>query len=215
MAKTYKTDDAFFTIIAPQMSIYYAWPLHEWLIKNEVARLRLIQDYEIESGRLGLSEVQELYPGILTIGVVMNPWARFIYRYLKILECNIDILTSIDFDIKETIETGKVARNLNRLLDKIINNQELDWCFCDFLKPQMHWMSYNSDDSNVQVDYIVRGEYASEDTKILIDYFCLTDYTPFKFDIPPLDYRPYYTEEIKNFVAKLHETDIKTFGYKF
>jgi len=214
MSTTYKTDDSFFTIIAPQMSVYYAWPLHEWLTKNEVARLRLIQDYEIESGRLNLKEVHELYPGISTIGVVMNPWARFIYRYIKILEYDPDTLSSIDISIKETIETGKVARNLNRLLAKISEDQ--NWCFCDFLKPQMNWLSYNFNNGcRTQVEYIVRGEYAAEDTQPLIDYFCLTDHEPFNFNFPTLDYYPYYTDEIKNFVAKLHATDIKTFGYKF
>jgi len=215
MKKTYKTDDSRFTIIVPQMCAYYAWPLHEWFLNQKISALRMIQDYEIEDNRLSLKEVHALYPEISTIGIVMNPWARFIYKIKNVLDADIDTLPDIVREFRKTIETGKVTNTVNKFV-KDINSNRIHTHY-HTLTPQMNWLSYISSTGYQQATYIIRGEHAAIDIKPLMEYFCLddTNTSPFRFDISETEYRSYYSDETKNLIAELHYIDIKTFGYNF
>lgn len=216
MIKNYQNDNSFFTVVVPKMCVYYAWPVYRWLFKSEPARFRLIQDKEIEEKRLGIKEVDEIYPGIKIIGVVMNPYARVIYKLHKILEEEHGELGIVDQNIKEMFDTGKVPPMLNQLVSEIAETGTTSLNVSSaMLKSQLSWLSYQSPDGYHQADYIIRGEHGEEDIKPLVDYFRLEYDTPFSMGIPSVEYRQYYTDEIHNLISKLYETDIKTLGYEF
>ena len=215
MYKTYQTDHSFFTILVPKMCNYYAWPIYEWLFKEDKSKFRLIQDIEIEENHSVLKEVNDIYPGIKTIGVVMNPYARIIYKLNKILEDDQSTLSITDRVIRNTFE----SRVVDPLFKKTI--MELDDTGYTSLSspsavllPQLHWLSYEDEQGYHQSEYIVRGEYIEQDLQPLADYFCL-DKIEVNMYADNIDYRPYYTDEIYNMVTKLYELDIKTFGYEF
>lgn len=213
---TYTTDDARFTIIVPQMCVYYAWPLYKWLINHQISPRRLIQDYEIEDSRLSLKEVHKIYPEIATIGIVMNPWARFILKFKNILAADNDTLPELAREFKITFETGKVTNIVNKCVKDInANGSKTGYYGYHALTPQMEWLSYMSSTGYQQANYIIRGEYVHNDMSPLTDYFCLSNATPFNFDIAETEYRSYYSDETKNLIAELYHIDINTFKYNF
>ena len=216
MAKTYQNDNSFFTVVVPQMCTYYAWPFYKWLNRKEQARFRMIQDTEIEAGRFGIQEVDDIYPGIKVVGIVMNPYARIIYKFNKILEDDQNTLSVTDRVIRNTFESRKVDPLFKKTVLELDETGYTSLVAPSAaLLPQLHWLSYTGSNGYRQADYIIRGEHASEDIKPITDYFCLDNVDSFDLEIPEIEYRSFYTDEIKDLVSKLYEIDIKTFGYKF
>ena len=82
---TYKNDDSFFTTVFPPF-VFYGSSVKVWFAQDNTARFRSIRDSEIESEFWSVEQVQEVYPGIRTIGIVVNPWARMRYAYTQL--CN-------------------------------------------------------------------------------------------------------------------------------
>ena len=205
---TYQNDDSFFIVLVPKMNIYLCWPVYKWLLYINSATFRMIQDAEIEAERPTLSEVQKIYPGIGSIGIVMNPWARVVHKFLTMQEDTAQLLAlSSKFPNVDFTNFDSVVKFFK---DFDVNSAAL--------MPQSHWLTYESPTGIVQSNFIIRGEHVEEDCQPIQDYFCANDIPPasFKdFQIMPLEYKHYYNSETKEIVNQRFADDIERFKYTF
>jgi hypothetical protein len=197
--KTYQNDSSFFGYvnIAGNLEIC-GTAILEWFQTEPHAQFRLIVDNEIHEEFSPFSTIQDIYPGIITVAWVANPWRRLV---------NI-------FEIMQTLHQTKQKLNIT----KNINFE--NFTFDSFLKqldadvdqwfllstPQSRWL----DDSN-EFLHIIRDEFIKEDIKPIQDYFQSNKLV----DLTLLPYKEYYTEETKKFVEDLFKEDIERFNFKF
>jgi hypothetical protein len=203
---TYKEDDSFFTHVLPPATLFGS-TIYNWFNENGSSRFRLIRDAETELSFMSLKQVDELYPGVKTFSIVINPWARMRYAYLAMLEAEKlgghPLIDAFGF-------TAKTFEEFILTLPKINNNSEF---WFTPTTPLIEWLEYEIDGKVRQVDYILRAESLDEDMKPIKDYFCSDKPLRPVREIPP--YREYYTEEMKQIVAELFSEDIKRFNYTF
>lgn len=208
--KTYKNDDSFFTTLVPGESSYIGWPIQAWMLKHNVSRFRLIKDDEIDLDRLTMAQVQDIYPGIATIGITMNPWARVVYKFEKLGNLSNEGLTLLQ-SLFPKLDTN----NFESVVKAAFLNPETKNLDIDIFKPQLHWLSQKTDDGIKLPTYIIRGEYTNKDIKVLKDYFCITDNSKIKYTTKKIDHKKYYNTETKKIIETYFKEDIETFGYKF
>jgi hypothetical protein len=202
MTNNYKTDDSFFTIIIPPRCAYGFWTFHQWFQENSIAKFRVIRDSEVEEDRLTLTQVGEIYPGIKTVGVVMNPWARAYYSYAQ------SILNTQSQQIISQKYKGVDFSSFDNYIPSLLN------CTTDnkILHPttnQIHWVSTNGK----LTDYLIRIEQIHTDFEPLQDYFCTS--APLEVDNFSIDYKPHYSTKNKNLIKKVFKQDIEQFGYSY
>ena len=215
---TYKTDDSFFIVLAPQESCYSSWPVQRWLIQSDTAKFRLIKDDEADESRWTLEKTQDIYPGIATIGVTINPWARLVYKFWALnrlsntgKELAKKLFPSVDLtDFESLVNTAFVDTSI--MENELIQNQ-----YIHIFYPQLKWLSYDTPEGKKYCDHIIRGEYAKKDIKPLVDYFMIDEkrVDPIDFNKPLIDYKHYYNTKTKKMVAKYFAEDIDYFKYKF
>ena len=207
----YKNDDSFFTTIVSKENCFLGWPIQEWFLRYDISKFRLIKDDEIDNDRLTLSEIQDIYPGIASIGITMNPWARVVYRLERILKLN-------DFEKNNLASRYKEVdfRDFSAIVttafdsDVIKTNKPSSICL-----PQLHWLSWENEGKTEYATYIVRGEHVEKDMQQLKDYFCIDQDLNIKFPIRRVSYRNFYTPETKKIVATYFGEDIEKFKYRF
>jgi len=215
---TYKTDDSFFIVLAPQESSYSSWPVQRWLSQTDSAKFRLIKDEEVDADRLTMEQVQDIYPGIASIGVTINPWARVVQKFWALSrlskagkELAKTLFPSVDLtDFESLINTAFVDTAI--VENELVQNQYVHIFF-----PQLKWLSYDSSEGKKYCDFIIRGEYAKKDVKPLVDYFMINEKKadPIDFNQPLVDYKPYYSSKNKKIISKYFAEDIDYFKYKF
>jgi len=199
--KTYLNDDSFFTYIAIPGQ-FGNISLLNWFSTSSVARFRIIQDDEADADFLNLTERLDLYPGIVTYTVVMNPWARAYFCYQQLSNCqeqNIENPFIKYFDMSS-------FENFVMLwpTEKFENSQfTLD-------TPQVDWIV----DTEQQVNYIFQAETLTEDFKAIQKYFTQEDHPLTIVETYP-DYQDKFTEPMKEKINQLFKKDIDHFGYKF
>lgn len=215
MTQTFKTDSSFFTLIMPPRTPIMFHDIYKWVELDGNARFRFIRDLEVEEDRLTLDEVIQIYPGVKTIGVVTNPWARIAWTYANTVNPKVDWWPSIP-EIESKIE-GIDFSSFENFVSSIEN------CESDIIvkagkiiksnhrptKPQSYWL----EDSNNAVDFLIRSEYINQDFEPIQEYFC-TD-QPLEVSNFEFDYRPYYNEQTKKAVQRFSEVDIEKYGYTF
>jgi hypothetical protein len=197
--KTYQNDSSFFGYvnIAGNLEIC-GTAILKWFQTEPHAQFRLIVDNEIHEEFSPFSTIQDIYPGIITVAWVANPWRRLV---------NI-------FEIMQTLHKTKQKLNIT----KNINFE--NFTFDSFLKqldadvdqwfllstPQSRWL-----DNPNEFLHIIRDEFIEEDMKPIQDYFQSDKLV----SLTLLPYREYYTEETKKFVEDLFKEDIERFNFKF
>lgn len=206
MTINFKNDDSFFTVVMPIRTPIKFWDFYKWVDLEDSARFRFIRDLEIEQDRLTAREVEEIYPGVKTIGVVTNPWARVAWSYemtvnrphegypgVKEIESK---FKGIDFTSFESyVESMKDCKVLNANYHPTM--------------PQAHWL----ENDGKSVDFLIRSENLNDDFEAVQDYFCTE--RPLNVDDFYFDYKPYYNEKTKKTVEDLLRYDIETYGYSF
>lgn len=202
MDLTYKNDDSFFTVIIPTRCAYDFWTFHRWFQESWSAKFRIIRDAEVEEDRFTLTQVNEIYPGIKTEGVVMNPWARAYYSYTQ------SILNEQVQNVISQRYKGVDFSSFDNYIPSLLN------CTTDdkTLHPttnQLHWVEHDGK----LVDYLIRIEQIHKDFKPLQEYFC-TD-TPLGVDNFTIDYKPHYSTKNKNLIKKVFKQDIEKFEYLY
>ena len=209
MTKTYKTDDAFFICLYAPGSVY-RWTVRSWFEDVKYPLFRVIRDLDVENQYLNLQQVHEVYPGISTITVVVNPWRRVAHAYNSIVqqklfeEGNRKIpANTFDFNID----------NFESFVSNIPKVPADSKFWFTPTTPQVRWCEYELDGVKETVTHILRDEHILEDFKPIQDYFVSTVPLTLREDL--LDYQPLYTESTKNRIAELFAEDIERFGYTF
>ncbi len=181
------------------------WDIYKWVDLDSNAKFRFIRDLEIEQDRLTAKEVEDIYPGVKTIGIVTNPWARTAWSYAMtidppegypgIKEVN-ERFSGIDFTSFETY----------------VNSMET----CTVIKGSYHPTDLQSrwlETDNKSVDFLIKSESINNDFKAVQEYFC-TD-RPLDIDDFEFDYRSFYNEQTKNTIHRIFLHDIEKYEYSF
>jgi hypothetical protein len=197
MTTTYKTDDSFFYALSPMRCVYSPWFVYHWFFADPVGRFRAVRDQEGEEHKFTLAEVDDLYPGVKSIGLVMDPWARAVFTYK-------DIVDSKKPDgYRERIKLAYPGINLDSFNKFVVSLSNFP------MLPQRHWL-YNGDKP---VDYVLRVEQINEDFKPIQEYFCST--IPLGLADFSIGYKSYFNKTTKNLVQQIFAEDIDAFGYTF
>jgi len=206
---TYRDDESFFNFISIIKITTGKQNLHEWLLDHKPSRFRFILDKEADNNFLNMRQREEIYPGIKSISIVMNPWKRAYISY-KQLKTKANETKDPKFEIYK-LET------LESYLYQIFNNLELSdvmpnvWF--NFRTQQKDWLTYELNGSIEKAEYILRLEYINDDIKPLQDYFM--NVRPLCIFDPNLDYKDYYNDRSIDLVANVFKDDIEMFDYKF
>jgi hypothetical protein len=191
--------------------VYHGLTIKNWFTKSGVAKFRFIRDFEVENEFSNLKQIHDLYPGIRTVSVVLNPWARMRQAFVNFNEIKAAGNTkyTIDVSLLDAIELD----DFNKFVDQLSNFPTDNKLWFNMTTPLMSWLSYtNEDGSIVSTDYIVRGENLEEDFKPIQEYFC----SDFPLELKAeLKYKEFYNTKTKKVISKLFEQDIEQFKYKF
>jgi len=204
MNLTYKTDDSFFTTMFPPF-VFYGTCVKFWFANNSSSKFRYIRDTEIETEFWKLEQVDDIYPGIKTISIVVNPWARMRYAYTQLCK------------MKETSNDSYLKLLQLDSFDEFINSlptmQPTDKFWFTLATPMCKWFDYAQDGELKTVNYILKDNTIAEDFQTLQDYFC----TKTPLDLPKKlpSYKKFYNKKTKDIVAAVFKEDIDRFDYKF
>jgi hypothetical protein len=158
--------------------------IHNWLRDSPNTRFKYIVDIEAFNYKFSVPKVKNLYPGIMTITTVVNPWTK-VFRTYKYLLSTKQIRVSIN-DFVSTLDKSSIAAKN----------------FSDYI-----------DTSKDQVDFILRDEYIEEDFLKVSDYFDSTD-IPIVFDKKEYHHKDkFYNQQSIEIIKHLFKNDIDYFGY--
>lgn len=202
----YKEDDSFFTTVFPPF-VYYGWSIKSWLLNDQIAKFRYIRDHEAEQEFWNIEQINEIYPEVKSISIIVNPWARVRYSFeqLCIMKNNnaagIKNLSQMPLD-----SFSKFVNNLSDL------PQDDDLWF-SITTPMSRWIDYESDGKLRTVDYILKDETFESDFRKIQEYFCSDK----PLNIPKIMpcYKEFYNKKNKDVVADIFKEDIDRFGYEF
>ncbi len=197
--KNYQNDSSFFGYInvAGNLEICGDFIL-EWFKHEPNAQFRLIVDNETHDDFSTFSTIQDIYPGIVTLAWVANPWRRLvnIFEIMKTLHQTnqrLNITKNINF---ENFTFESFLKQLDADVDQ--------WFLLS--TPQSRWL----DNAN-ELLYVIRDEFVEEDMKPIKDFFQSDKLV----NLTLLSYKEYYTEETKKFVEDLFKEDIERFNFKY
>lgn len=199
MTTTYQNDDSFFTLVKPR-GFDHPTPyrlINEWFNNVPVARYRYIIDDEILESNFTMAKVHQLYPGVAIITFVRNPWANAVDGYEKIKHYP-DVAAMFGMRIDTFGDFLKSLKDIDPAL---------------YL--QSSWCQYtDSNGVTHKARYILREENTAEDFKAIQEYF--ESNTPLETtQYVPLDYRSYYTPELRALADEIFKKDIDLLGYTF
>lgn len=201
---TYKNDDSFFTTVFPPF-VFYGSSVKVWFAQDKTARFRSIRDLEIETEFWNIEQVQEVYPGIKTISIVVNPWARMRYAYTQLGKMkevgNDPYLESLTLD------------SFEEFINSLPTMQPVDKYWFTLATPMSRWFDYTEDGQLKTIDYILKDTTLEKDFQILQDYFCTV--VPLKTPKKLPSYKKFYNKQTKEIVATIFKEDIDRFNYKF
>jgi len=212
MSETYQTNENFFICITAGD---FMWPAYifDWFYQVPAARFRLIFDTELDGQVANLKMVDDIYPGIETVGIVSNPWIKTFDAFIK--------LTSL--------RSKGVPHPLESLFKFDLSS------FDNFVKqtptfstiPQVwftpattatEWTTYVDSTGKVkETKFIIRKDFMLEDFKKLQEFFCTSQplILPEGICPPSLEYRNYYSTETKQIISRIFQDDIERFGFNF
>lgn len=209
MTATYKDDNSFFTTVFPPF-IHYGFSVKNWFATSSIAKFRFIRDEECEHQFWNLEQIDNMYPGIKTISIVVNPWARIKYAYDSLCQMKQHgDNTYFDPQLLSSIPLDKFKNFVASLPDM----QPVSPFWFSLATPLNRWTEYNDQGTIKQVDYILREGHLAEDFKPIQDFFC-TD-QPLDVHVDTLEYRNAYTSTTSRQVSKLFEEEIVRFGHIF
>ena len=195
----YKNDDSFFTTVLPPF-VCFGWSVKSWLLDDDAAKFRYIRDYEIESEFWNVAQVNEVYPGIKTIAIVINPWARMYYAYQQLLEMkSLEDPRLGDLSQLKLDSFTKFIKNLPATSSKIG-----DFWF-SITTPICNWIE--------NADYILIDTSLQQDFRTIQDYFLSDSELVVTEELP--NYKEFYNNTTREIVATVFKEDIARFGYEF
>jgi hypothetical protein len=197
--KNYQNDSSFFGClnVAGNLEICGNFIL-DWFNNEPHSQIRLIIDNETHDNFSSFSAIQDIYPGIITVAWISNPWRRMVNLYQEIKKLH---------ETKFKLNIVKNINFVNFTFESFLKQLDVDvdqWFLLS--TPQSRWL----DNSN-ELLYVVRDEFIAEDMKPIQAYF----HSNKLVKLTLLPYREYYTEETKKFVEDLFKEDIERFNFKF
>lgn len=203
----YKTDDSFFTTVFPPF-LYYGWSVKSWLLNDENAKFRYIRDYEIEQEFWNLEQIEDIYPDIKTITIVVNPWTRVYYSYqqLCIMKNNKDDRL-LNLDQLPLDSFSKFVNALPAMPDELGN------FWFSLTTPMCRWIDYEVDGELKTSDYVLRDISIEDDFQKIQEYFCSN--IPLELPKKLPSYKNRYSKKTRDIVNNLFKEDIDRFGYEF
>jgi hypothetical protein len=206
MISTYKTDDAFFTLILPPFS-FYGFSVKNWFTNHGIAKFRYIKDVEIEREFWNLQQVHDVYPGIKTITITVNPWARMRYAYLELRKMKKAGNTAfLDLSILK-------LDSFDDFIMSLTDMKPIEAYWFTFATPTCRWVEYQQDEKTETVDFILKSENLEKDFKVIQEYFCSDEKLLLSKKLP--GYKKFYNDTTRSIVAEVFKEDIERFGYKF
>lgn len=198
---TYLNDDSFFTNI--HIPGQLGWlTISKWFEGKNVPKFRFIYDEESDSNFLSLKEKLEIYPGIKTFSMVINPWARALLCYDKLSNVDTPFLKYFDFTNFESFVLSWPDTQFENFWFKLST-------------PQIDWLEFTDDNGQLHtVDYIFRFENLEEEFSSFKSYFRQEDSSLIILDQYP-DYKNLFSSEMKTKIESMFHKDIERFGYKF
>lgn len=209
MTSTYKDDESFFATVFPPF-IHYGFCVKNWFATSGISKFRFIRDEECEKQFWNLEQINTMYPGIKTVTIVVNPWARMKYAYdsLCYMKAHGD---STYFDPK--LLASLPLDKFNNFLASLPDMQPVDPFWFSLSTPLNRWIEYDDNGVTKQVDYILREGSLNEDFVPIQEFFC----SPYILDAPntTLPYKTDYTTKTKKLVEKIFQEEIEKFGHIF
>lgn len=202
----YLNDDSFFTYVSIPGQ-YGLITVLDWFVHNGTAMFRLIQDEEADTDFLSLKERLELYPGTKTFAIITNPWARAKISYDYLVFCK-------ENHIKNNfLKYFQIDSFESFVLEWPEGSYSESWF--DFTSPQKDWIEF-TDENNVKhtVDYLLRAEHLKNDFLKIKEYFH-QEAVEFEYIETYPDYRPLYTDQMKNKIGDTFKKDIDYFKFEF
>lgn len=198
---TYLNDDSFFTNI--HIPGQLGWlTISKWIEGKNVPNFRFIHDEESDSNFLSLKEKLEIYPGIKTFSMVINPWARALLCYDSLSKIDTPFLKYFDFTNFESFVLSWPDTQFENYWFKLST-------------PQIDWLEFTDDTGQLHtVDYIFRFENIDEEFNSFKSYFRQEDSSLVILDQYP-DYKNVFSSEMKTKIESMFHKDIERFGYKF
>jgi hypothetical protein len=144
---TYKDDDSFFNCIVIPVNRGYSLINHWFHIHD--SRYRYINDVEANNDFLTLKDRDELYPGITSIAVVMNPWARVLYAYKA---NQIKVKNGIVTPLSLLLDLSTLESFVYSITKVDLRSVSPAWFTID--TPQMRWIEYD----DKRADYVLKFE---------------------------------------------------------
>ncbi len=198
---SYKNDFSFFGYLNTPgcwAYIHSEKGLISWFDSEPNAQFRLIVDLEAEDDCLTFEQLQDLYPGIKTIAIVINPWRKLAFIYKELTKAKLEN-KNLGNDLDQYDFTD--FKSFLSQIDKPIGKK-----WCSFQTPQSKWLENAND-----LLHIVRDDYIEEDFKVIQEYF----ESEVPFDVELFDYKSFYDEETKQLVEEKCKEDIEKFNFKF
>lgn len=165
--------------------------IFDWFRQDSIRRYKIIFDKECNDNHFDLKQINEYYPNIRTIALIINPWDRIFQTFIMLRR------------------QGKINQSFEYF---VFNIEEFD-LGSDILKNQVDYVQYIDNTSTMTVDFIIRNEHFGEDFKKLQDYFSTNDRLTEQKPLPA--YKTVYNEKTIKRVGEMFERDVDYFGYKF
>ena len=199
MTNTFRNSDLFFTLINVPGPLHanYVKIVKDWFEHSYDAKYRYIEDSDIIKESHKLVDIDQYYPGVSTIGIVSNPWVRMVKGW-EISKSYPQKFIDLGIDLSSFENSIRSFKNVdpNRYL-------------------QSRWLSYTRQDGTTRnADYILREEHIQEDFKPILDYFESSRVLDVP-EIPVIDYRSYFSDELKNDAYEIFKEDFDLLGYEF
>ena len=193
---TYKTDNSFFTCISPRSTGFHNTCIRDWLWQTPTAHGRYVYNKNLVINGAPLKTIEEFYPTVKSIQVVVNPWYLWYDSYKKA------IVNKPELFLFDTSRRVSLTEFLFARLSPHKNT----------MTSQKGHAQYYKNGELYQAHCIFKLENLSNDFKVLQDYF--ESHTP--LSVPPIeDYRPYYTDASRKLIEEAFKEDIEYFGYAF
>jgi hypothetical protein len=205
---THKNDESFFGCVVIPINLGYS-NIIEWFNHHRNSRYRFINDMEADYEGLNLKDREELYPGVTSIAVVMNPWERAYRAYERSLnKMKVNEKTSVNQVVALDDFESYIVSAQNTALTKKIPN-----FWYGLYTPQIDWVRYYRDDKLHKAKHIMKFESINDDFRVIQDYFCNDD--PLYMNHHPIEYQEFYNSKTKKIIEDIFYEDIKEFDYKF
>lgn len=192
---TYKNNDSYFTCITNKINGHLLSPVRSWFCEVPQALHRYIYNQQLTVTGAPLEKIEEFYPSVKTILVVVNPWHAMLDAYRRE---TINKNSLFQYDTSRRIAFPEYVYTRISANKSPVN--------------QIDTARYVKDDQLHLATCMFKLDNIAHDFKVLQQYF----ETDIPVRVPPLtEYRQHYTKETEILVGEAYATDVDYFGYAF